>query len=107
MLNTDFKPPIVDTRFPLALDNKPYRADAYVKLDQITGDAWHRYYQEQLQIDGGKMDKYVAWSDAGSLVMGYYDGSPSPMWRLAKDYTLMDHFHHAGVRRLVPQPHLS
>ena len=96
VLNTNMKPVGIDTRFPQALDNKPYRADAYVKLEQITGDAWHRYYQEQLQIDGGKMDKYVAWSDAGSLVMGYYDGSPSPVWQLAKDYTLMDHFHHAG-----------
>ena len=96
VLNTNMKPVAPDTRFPLALDNKPYRADAYVKLDQITGDAWHRYYQEQLQIDSGKMDKYVAWSDAGSLVMGYYDGSPSPVWQLAKDYTLMDEFHHAA-----------
>ena len=85
-----------DDRFPAGLDNKPFRADKYVKLDQVTGDAWHRYYQEQMQIDGGRMDKYVAWSDAGSLVMGYFDGSPSPMWRLAKDFTLMDHFHHAG-----------
>ena len=80
----------------MRLDNKPYRAEPYVTLSQITGDAWHRYYQEQLQIDGGKMDKFVAWSDAGSLVMSYFDGSPTPMWALAKDYTLMDHFHHAG-----------
>src|SRR5262249_16790309 len=85
-----------DGRFPTELENKPYRADKYVTLDQVTGDAWHRYYQEQLQIDGGKMDAYVAWSDAGSLVMGYFDGAKSPMWRLAKDYTVLDHFHHAG-----------
>ena len=43
----------------------------------MTGDAVHRYYQEQLQIDGGKNDKFVAWSDAASLVMSYYDGSPT------------------------------
>ena len=96
VLNTNMKPPQIDTRFPLALDNKPYRAEPYVTLSQVTGDAWHRYYQEQLQIDGGKMDKFVAWSDAGSLVMSYFDGSPTPMWALAKDYTLMDHYHHAG-----------
>ena len=64
VLNTNMKPPQIDTRFPLALDNKPYRAEPYVTLSQVTGDAWHRYYQEQLQIDGGKMDKFVAWSDA-------------------------------------------
>jgi len=85
-----------DLRFPADLPNQPFRAEPYVGLEGVTGDAVHRYYQEQLQIDGGKNDKFVAWSDAASLVMSYYDGSPTPMWRLAKDYTLMDHFHHAG-----------
>jgi phospholipase C len=85
-----------DLRFPVDLPNQPFRAEPYVGLEGVTGDAWHRFYQEQLQIDGGKMDKFVAWSDAASLVMSHYDGSPTPMWRLAKEYTLMDHFHHAG-----------
>ena len=35
----------------------------------ITRDLWHRFYQEQMQIDGGKNDKFVAWADSGSLVM--------------------------------------
>ena len=85
-----------DLRFPVDLPNQPFRAEPYVGLEGVTGDAVHRYYQEQLQIDGGRNDKFVAWSDAASLVMSHYDGSPTPMWRLAKDYTLMDHFHHAG-----------
>ena len=96
VLNTNLKPPQPDTRFPADLPNKPYRADKFVSLSETTGDAWHRYYQEQLQIDGGKMDKYVAWSDAASLVMGYYDGSKMPLWGLAQQYTLFDHFHHAA-----------
>ncbi|TGR16675.1 acid phosphatase, partial [Mesorhizobium sp. M1C.F.Ca.ET.196.01.1.1] len=28
----------------------------------ITHDLWHRFYQEQMQIDGGKNDKFVAWA---------------------------------------------
>jgi phospholipase C len=96
VLNTNFKPPQIDSRFPTDLPNKPYRAEPYVTLSQVTGDAWHRYYQEQLQIDGGKMDKFVAWSDAGSLVMSYFDGSPAPLWAYARDYALLDHFHHAA-----------
>jgi phospholipase C len=86
----------VDARFPEALPNQPFRAEPYVGPESVSGDAVHRFYQEQLQIDGGKMDRFVAWSDAASLVMSYYDGHLSPMWRLAQDYTLMDHFHHAG-----------
>ncbi len=96
VLNTNFRPPKVDGRFPTDLPNGPFRSEPYAGLEQVTGDAWHRYYQEQLQIDGGKMDKYVAWSDAGALVMSYFDGSPAPLWSYAKKYTLMDHFHHAA-----------
>jgi len=31
-------------------------------------------------------------SDAGALVMGYYDGSKLPMWKWAREYTLADNF---------------
>ncbi len=106
VLNTNFKPPQVDARFPTDLPNKPFRAEPYVALSQVTGDAWHRYYQEQLQIDGGKMDKFVAWSDAGSLPMSYFDGSPTPLWDYAKRFVLMDRFFHAafgGVCACAPR----
>ena len=96
VLNTNFRPAQVDARFPQDLPNKPYRAEAYAGLSQVTGDAWHRYYQEQMQIDGGKMDRFVAFSDAGALVMSTYDGASAPLWSYAQRYTLMDHFHHAA-----------
>ena len=96
VLNTNLKGNPIDGRFPLDLPNKPFRAEPYLALSQTSGDAVHRFYQQQLQIDGGKMDKFVAWTDAGSLVMSYFDGSPTPLWDLAKSYTLMDHFHHAA-----------
>src|SRR4051812_5617050 len=41
----------IDERFPKDLPNRPFRADKYVGLEGVTGDAWHRFYQEQLQID--------------------------------------------------------
>lgn len=58
----------------------------------ITRDLWHRFYEEQMQIDGGKNDKFVAWGDSGGLVMGHYDGSVLPMWAVAKKYVLADNF---------------
>jgi acid phosphatase len=45
-----------------------------------TRDIVHRYYQEQYQIDGGKMDRYVAGSDALGLTMGYYDTRQLPIY---------------------------
>ena len=57
----------------------------------------HRFYQEQEQIDGGKMDKFVAVSGAGALPMGYYRRQRrccSTVW--PREYTLADRFFHAA-----------
>jgi acid phosphatase len=46
-----------------------------------TRDLVHRYYQEQYQLDGGKMDRFVAGSDAEGLVMGQYDTKALPIYK--------------------------
>ena len=46
-----------------------------------TRDMVHRYYNEQYQIHGGRMDRYVAGSDAAGLAMGYYDTRALPIYR--------------------------
>jgi phospholipase C len=56
----------------------------------------HRYYQEQQQIDGGKMDKFAAVSDAKGLVMGYYHTAHLPLATEAAQNVLMDNFFHAA-----------
>ena len=84
-----------DTAFPINLSNKPFQLDAppiNLPLNTPTRDLVHRFYQNQEQINDGKNDKFAALSDAGGLVMGYYDGSPLPMWKIAREYTLADHF---------------
>ncbi|WP_293765611.1 acid phosphatase [uncultured Aquitalea sp.] len=81
--------------------NRPFQIDAAdgvahtgVKLTQAvtTRDLVHRFYNNQMQINGGANDKFAAYSDAGGLAMGYYDGSGMEMWRLAREYVLADHF---------------
>ena len=76
------------------LPNAPFRIDDPAGLNQPlsapTRDLVHRFYQNQMQINKGKLDRYAAWSDAGALVMGYYDGSALPLWKLAREYTLAD-----------------
>ncbi len=95
-INSNLKPPGPDPRFPADLPNGPFNIDQYVPLNEKTGDLVHRFYQEQLQINGGKMDKFVAWTDAGGLVMGYYTTSKLPLYKYAKDYTLADNFFHGA-----------
>ncbi|HEY7902934.1 MAG TPA: acid phosphatase [Casimicrobiaceae bacterium] len=84
-----------DPAYPQDLPNRPYRLDAppvNMPLAKATQDLVHRFYQNQEQIDGGRNDRFVAASDSGALVMGYYDGSTLPMWKWAREYTLADNF---------------
>lgn len=75
--------------------NGPFRIDAApynIGRAQETRDLVHRFYQDQMQIDGGKMDRFAAISDSGALTMGRYDGSRTQLWQLARQFTLADHF---------------
>ncbi|MBK4737267.1 acid phosphatase [Noviherbaspirillum pedocola] len=78
------------------LPNKPFQIDDpagfNLPVSITTRDLVHRFYNNQMQINGGKNDKFAAYSDAGGLSMGYYDGSKMAMWNVAKDYTLADNF---------------
>ena len=60
----------------------------------ITRDLCHLFYQNQMQINGGKNDQFVAWADSGGLVMGHYGETDKNLglWKIARQYTLCDHF---------------
>jgi phospholipase C len=61
-------------------------------------DLWHKFYQNQMQIDGGADDMFAAWSDSGGMTMGYFpqhDGD-LPLWRWAQRYVLADNFFQAA-----------
>ena len=79
------------------LPNKPFQIDdvngpVFAESSVVTRDLVHRFYNNQMQINGGKNDQFAAYSDAGGLSMGYYDGSKMKLWDIAKQYTLADHF---------------
>ncbi|HEY0299156.1 MAG TPA: acid phosphatase [Arachidicoccus sp.] len=83
-------------QFPLDLANDTFNIDQYVPADALTPDVTHRYYQEPLQIDGGKMDKYVLYNQSTELAMGYYQTSTLPLLKFAQQYTLCDDFFHSA-----------
>jgi acid phosphatase len=60
----------------------------------ITRNLVHQFYQNQLQINGGKNDGFVAWGDSGAFPMGYYadSGVNLRLWQLARQFTLCDNF---------------
>ena len=95
-LDTSQKPPVPDARFPANLPVAPYDAAHYVPPDHKTGDIVNRAFQERRQINGGRMDGFVAWSANGGLALSYYDATDLPVGRLAQQYTLADHFFHSA-----------
>jgi phospholipase C len=83
-------------KLPEQLPVAPFDLAQYLSPEEKTSDLVHRYYQEQMQINGGKMDKFVAFSDAAGLVLSYYDATNMPEGKLAQKYTLLDNFFHAA-----------
>lgn len=94
----DGKRYLIEERDVLGLPNAPFLfRDAEgnpLSNRVITQDPWHRFYQNQMQINGGRNDQFVAWADAGALVMGYYRNSAETLrlWQMACQYTLCDNF---------------
>lgn len=83
-------------------DNRPFQIDAEagyqgsgvkVGQDVITRDLYHRFFENQMQINGGRNDKFAAWADGGGLSLGYYDGSRMRLWQVAQQYVLADRFY--------------
>ena len=95
-MNTNLKPPEVDKRFPAQLPNGPFQINSFVPLNDDTGDLTNGFYQEQLQINGGAMNRYVEVSNAKALTMGYFDTSETYLWKLAREFTLGDAMFHSA-----------
>jgi len=80
------------------LPNAPYALKGPNGEDQplslVTRDLWHVFYQNQMQINGGKNDAFVAWGDSGGLLMGHYAQSRYALrlWDVAKEFVLCDNF---------------
>jgi len=78
------------------LPNTPFAIDDpkgfNLPLGVTTRDLWHRFYQNQMQIAGGKNDRFAAYADSGALVMGHYANSRLPLWDVARQYVLADNF---------------
>ena len=105
-------------------DNAPFNIDQYIKREDTTcpyankenehgirngqglpggceADLLHKYYQEQWQIDGGKMDRYAAGSDNAGLTISYHQTADLPIYKYlnsagAPHHVVADRFFHAA-----------
>ena len=85
-----------DSRFPANLPNRPFNIADYVKPGEKHPDLTHRFFMHQMQIDGGRNDRFAQLSSAGALTMGHYDLSGTALWNYAKEFTLADNFFQAA-----------
>lgn len=93
--------PVITQAQSAGLANAPFSIETGfqnstgVTLSQatITRDLYHRFFENQMQINGGKNDKFAAYADAGGLTMGHYDGSQMALYKLAAQYVLADNFY--------------
>jgi acid phosphatase len=93
--------PVVTQAESAGLPNAPFSIEhaftpesgVTLSTSVVTRDLYHRFFEHQMQIDGGKNDQYAAWSDAGGLTMGHYDYSQSALYALARQYVLADQFY--------------
>jgi acid phosphatase len=86
------------TQFQEHLLNEPYALQGPngedLPLGLVTRDLWHVFYQNQMQINGGKNDHFVAWADSGALTMGHYRQTEYSLrlWDVASEFVLCDNF---------------
>jgi acid phosphatase len=92
--------PVVTEAQSVGLPNAPFsieraftpQSNVTLSTSTVTRDLVHRFFEHQMQIDGGKNDGYAAWSDAGGLALGHYDYAQSALYSLAKEFALADNF---------------
>src|SRR3984957_5886872 len=90
--------PVVTEAQSAGLPNAPFsieraftpQSNATLSTSTVTRDLVHRFFEHQMQIDGGKNDGYAAWSDAGGLALGHYDYARSELYSLAREFVLAD-----------------
>lgn len=84
-----------DGRFPADLPNAPFDIGRYVPQEEKHPDLTHRFFIHQMQINGGRNDRFAQLSSAGGLTLGYYTLPDSALWRYAREFTLADNFFQA------------
>src|SRR5262249_20358846 len=91
------KTPVPVAAFPATLPNGPFSIDAYAPDALPLPDLVRRYYQQQKQVDGGKMDEFVVAGNTGALPMGYHDTTKLPLaTKIAAKGVVCDQLFHSA-----------
>ena len=56
-------------QIPSDLQNHPFDLQPFIDTNKISGDLSHEFYLEQYQINGGLMNQFATYSDAGGFAL--------------------------------------
>jgi acid phosphatase len=92
--------PVVTEAQSAGLPNAPFsiehaftaQSGATLTTATVTRDLVHRFFENQMQVGGGKNDGFAAWGDSGGLALGHYDTRRTALYALARQYVLADNF---------------
>jgi phospholipase C len=94
---------VTDANVPVGMTVSPFDVTSYDPPTTKTGDLWHVFWHEQLQIDNGaleasngSMDKFVEYASNPGMVYSYYDGTTLPEGKIAQHYTIADNTFHSA-----------
>jgi phospholipase C len=88
--------PALLTNNPNIVNGVPYNPVRLTPAEALTCDQDHAYTPEQEAFDGGKMDKFVQFTEGTGCslageVMDYYDGNTvTALWNYAQNYAMSD-----------------
>lgn len=99
---TDSLQPCINTKtgkpyaqIPEDLRNRPFDLEPFIDLSKVSGDLAHEFYLEQYQINGGLMDQFSTYSDAGGFTASFYDIRSTSMGRLSTEFVICDNWFHS------------
>ncbi|HEV8672762.1 MAG TPA: alkaline phosphatase family protein [Methylomirabilota bacterium] len=86
-----------EARFRAPLPNAPFDLGRIIPPEEPTADPAHQFFRMQRQYGPErKMDRWVAETDVGGLIMGYYGREANPVqWKLAEEFVLFDRWFQA------------
>jgi phospholipase C len=79
-------------QLPLRMPAALFSLDDHVPEDAIVRTPQEGFYQQRLQIAGGRMNGFVAWTDTGPLPLGHWETTRLGLASYARLYTVADAF---------------
>jgi acid phosphatase len=78
--------------FPMETTWNAVNGAPLLTTTDVTRDMAHRFFENQMEINGGTNDMFAAWLDSGGITMGHFDYSKGALYAIARQSVVADNF---------------